>query len=185
MTRVSLSSPYRVSGSSPHAASGQKLPLYRTEGLKVGLSVVTVRSMKLKTIAGLVLLALPVSAFAASEDCAKFAGNFIATDVYTVISNIQISWDSSQLVLNYNHGTENGYSVAFVADGVEHQGTDPANTGKTYTASCSADGISIVRNGLFADPYTTQLALDNNGVLTMTDTIESTPPRVEHFKKTQ
>jgi hypothetical protein len=141
--------------------------------------------MKLKTIAGLVLFALPLSAFASFEDCAKFAGGYVTTDVYAVYSDIKISWDASHIVLNYDYVEGDGYSAAFIADGAEHEGTDPANTGKSYTASCSADGISIVRNGLFTDPYTTQFALDNNGVLTMTDTIESTPPRVEHFKKTQ
>jgi len=141
--------------------------------------------MKLKTILGLVLLALPVSAFASFEDCAKFVGNYTTIDQYAVYETFTISEDASHIILKYNDSDSDSYTVAFIPDGVQHEGNNIGETGKTYTASCDANGISIVRDMSLVEPYTTRLALDNSGVLTMTNTIQDTPPQVEHFKKNQ
>jgi hypothetical protein len=141
--------------------------------------------MKFKTVLLLAVLSLPVQAFSDFSDCAKFAGTYQSITDYNRSPYLEVSWDASHVIFSYLENLDGSssvrdYKVAFIADGVEHDG-DIDNTGKTYTASCSSDGISIVRVGLFITPYATQMTL-SDGILTETNTMQGESPQTAQYK---
>lgn len=92
--------------------------------------------------------------------------------------------DASQLHLSYNQTAmdhSRGYTVAFIADGAKHPGTN-VNTGTLYSVTCTKDAITIIREGLLAIPLTNVFTL-NSGILTEVATPQGhNPQEMDKYK---
>ncbi|WP_413584826.1 hypothetical protein [Bdellovibrio sp. HCB274] len=101
--------------------------------------------------------------------CIKFVGKYsrqIDNNDTFGSQGLKISVDPSatSLVLTFNSDTDpsqwRGWIESYIADGLVHAGD--ANTGKTYVATCSSDGIAIKREGLLIKPLVTQITVSGD-----------------------
>jgi len=97
----------------------------------------------------LLMILLSMTATAGADGCRQFSGNYqieVNCQGISPHSGLQIGYfaGNQELSLIYDPGTHPMQEQRYIADGQQHSG-DGDNSGDTYTASCTADTITIRR----------------------------------------
>ena len=140
----------------------------------------------------MLLLACVSNPSPAKAACEQFSGKYVLSaaacyyvnhgqqfpdSVYAGI-NISAVDSRSSLSMQYQRDAgDNGFTVAYIADGKEHAG-DYYSSGKTYTASCDGTQIKSIRSGIFIAPIEMTFSKESDGTYTLTETVTATTPFV-------
>lgn len=137
----------------------------------------------MKKLIFLMFFGFCVNAFASFNDCGKYVGSYQSMDSRN--RSLKISLTAKEIVIDYNRDPQypsKGYSLRLIADGVEHVGNDPKNTGTSYSFSCTPNYIELVRFGFLKSPLTTTISVEES-VLTEMATIENRTYEMGKYKQ--